>query len=86
MGPGLLLLLFIVGHILGTGIYTLTDQMAKEVGGIAWLPFLVAFGVALMTAFSYLELVTKYPEPQGPRSTRRKAPAFISSCSSWPSR
>ena len=57
MGPWLLLL-FIVGDILGTGIYALTGQVAKQVGGAVWLPFLVAFVVALMTAFSYLELVT----------------------------
>ena len=53
MGPKLLLL-FIIGDILGTGIYALTGQVAQEVGGAAWLPFLIAFGVALMTAFSYL--------------------------------
>src|SRR5690606_28743401 len=33
--------------------------------GAAWLPFLVAFAVALLTAFSYLELVTKYPRAAG---------------------
>jgi basic amino acid/polyamine antiporter, APA family len=64
MGPWLLLL-FIVGDILGTGIYALTGQVAKQVGGAAWLPFVVAFIVALMTAFSYLELVTKYPRAAG---------------------
>ncbi|WP_040162354.1 APC family permease [Nigerium massiliense] len=64
MGPGLLLL-FIVGDILGTGIYALTGTVAKEVGGAVWLPFLLAFAVALMTAFAYLELVTKYPEAGG---------------------
>ncbi len=64
MGPWLLLL-FIVGDILGTGIYALTGQVAKHVGGAAWLPFLVAFVVALLTAFSYLELVTKYPRAAG---------------------
>src|ERR1700741_2546053 len=64
MGPWLLLL-FIVGDILGTGIYALTGQVAKQVGGVVWLPFLVAFVVALMTAFSYLELVTKYPRAAG---------------------
>ncbi|MBC7830594.1 MAG: APC family permease [Hyphomicrobium sp.] len=64
MGPWLLLL-FIVGDILGTGIYALTGQVAKHVGGGVWLPFLVAFGVALLTAFSYLELVTKYPKAAG---------------------
>lgn len=64
IGPWLLLL-FIVGDILGTGIYALTGQVAKEVGGVVWLPFLSAFVVALITAFSYLELVTKYPRAAG---------------------
>ena len=64
LGPKLLLL-FIVGDILGTGVYALTGQVAKEVGGAAWLPFLVAFVVATITAFSYLELVTKYPQAAG---------------------
>jgi len=64
MGPGLLLL-FIVGDILGTGVYALTGEVAGEVGGAAWLPFLVAFAIALVTAFSYLELVTKYPQAAG---------------------
>ncbi|MGU3409315.1 APC family permease [Microbacterium sp. M1A1_1b] len=64
LGPKLLLL-FIVGDILGTGVYALTGQVAAEVGGAAWLPFLIAFAVALLTAFSYLELVTKYPQTAG---------------------
>jgi amino acid transporter len=64
IGPKLLLLL-IVGDILGTGVYALTGQVAAEVGGAAWVPFLVAFLVALLTAFSYLELVTKYPQAAG---------------------
>jgi basic amino acid/polyamine antiporter, APA family len=64
IGPKLLLL-FIVGDILGTGVYALTGQVAGEVGGAAWLPFLIAFAVAAITAFSYLELVTKYPQAAG---------------------
>ena len=64
LGPKLLLL-FIVGDILGTGIYAITGSVAKEVGGAVWLPFLVAFVVATLTAFSYLELVTKYPQAAG---------------------
>ena len=64
MGPKLLLL-FIVGDILGTGVYALTGQVAGEVGGAAWAPFLVAFAVATVTAFSYLELVTRYPQAAG---------------------
>ncbi|GAB97796.1 amino acid transporter [Kineosphaera limosa] len=64
IGPALLLL-FIVGDILGTGVYALTGKVAKEVGGAVWLPFLCAFIVAILTAFSYLELVTKYPKAGG---------------------
>ncbi|MEP7452240.1 APC family permease [Phyllobacterium sp. SB3] len=72
MGPWLLLL-FIVGDILGTGIYALTGQVAKQVGGVVWLPFLIAFVVAVVTAFSYLELVTKYPKAAGAALYTHKA-------------
>ena len=60
-----LLLFFVVGDIIGTGIYALTGQVAGRVGGALWLPFLLAFTVAIMTAFSYLELVGKYPKAAG---------------------
>lgn len=72
MGPKLLLL-FIVGDILGAGVYAVTGDIAGEVGGIAWLPFLVAFTVATLTAFSYLELVTKYPHAAGAALYTHKA-------------
>lgn len=72
MGPWLLLL-FIVGDILGTGIYALTGQVANQVGGVVWLPFLIAFLVAMVTAFSYLELVTKYPKAAGAALYTHKA-------------
>lgn len=64
IGPKLLLL-FIVGDILGTGVYALTGAVAGEVGGAGWAPILIAFCVATMTAYSYLELVTKYPQAAG---------------------
>lgn len=72
MGPKLLLL-FIVGDILGAGVYAVTGEMALEVGGIVWVPFLVAFGVATLTALSYLELVTKYPQAAGAALYTHKA-------------
>ncbi|MFO7193294.1 MULTISPECIES: APC family permease [Thermocrispum] len=68
-----LLLLFIVGDILGTGVYALTGQVAGEVGGAAWVPFLVAFVVATLTAFAYMELVTKYPQAAGAALYTHKA-------------
>ncbi|MGF0313825.1 APC family permease [Rhodococcus sp. IEGM1428] len=64
MGPKLLLF-FIVGDILGTGVYALTGAVAGEVGGAVWVPFLIASIVAMITAFSYLELVTRYPQAAG---------------------
>ena len=51
MGPKLLLL-FIIGDILGTGVYALTGSVAGEVGGAAWAPFRAAFVVATITEFS----------------------------------
>ncbi|SEP89717.1 amino acid/polyamine/organocation transporter, APC superfamily [Lentzea albida] len=64
IGPKLLLF-FVVGDILGTGIYALTGNVAGKIGGALWLPFLLAFVVAFLTAFSYLELVGKYPRAAG---------------------
>jgi len=64
IGPRLLLV-FIVGDILGTGIYALVGQVAVQVGGAVWIPFLLAFLITTPTALSYLELVTKYPRAAG---------------------
>ncbi|MCB8971460.1 MAG: APC family permease [Thermoleophilales bacterium] len=64
VGP-VLLLLFVVGDILGGGIYTLAGAVGAEVGGAIWLAFLTAFVVALLTACSYAELVSKYPRAAG---------------------
>lgn len=72
LGPKLLLL-FIVGDILGAGVYAVTGTMAGTVGGLVWLPFLLAFIVATMTAFSYLELVTQYPQAAGAALYAHKA-------------
>ncbi len=72
MGPKLLLL-FIVGDILGTGVYALTGEVAGEIGGAAWAPLVAAFVVATITAFSYLELVTRYPQAAGAALYAHKA-------------
>jgi basic amino acid/polyamine antiporter, APA family len=60
-----MLTFFILGDILGAGIYALTGQVAGDVGGAIWASFLVSFLLALVTAFAYLELVTKYPRAAG---------------------
>jgi basic amino acid/polyamine antiporter, APA family len=72
IGPGLLLF-FVIGDILGTGIYALTGSVAGVIGGALWLPFLLAFAVAFITAFSYLELVGKYPRAAGAALYTHKA-------------
>ncbi len=64
IGPRLLLF-FVIGDILGTGIYALTGDVAGEVGGAAWMSFGLSFVVAMFTATSYVELVGKYPQAAG---------------------
>lgn len=58
---GPMLLLFILGDVLGAGVYALAGTIAGEVGGAIWIPLLIALCFALLTAGSYAELVTKYP-------------------------
>ena len=60
-----MLLFFILGDILGAGIYALVGVVAGEVGGAIWTAFGVALLLALLTAFAYAELVTKYPHAGG---------------------
>jgi len=64
IGPGMLLV-FIIGDVLGAGIYALVGVVAGETGGAIWTAFLFATVLALLTAFSYAELVTKYPHAGG---------------------
>lgn len=58
---GPMLFLFILGDVLGAGVYALAGTIAGEVGGAIWVPLLIALFFALLTAGSYAELVTKYP-------------------------
>ena len=60
-----LLLLFIVGDILGGGIYALVGEVGAETGGAIWAAFLLALVMASFTAGSYAELVSKYPHAGG---------------------
>jgi APA family basic amino acid/polyamine antiporter len=62
---GPLLFLFILGDVLGAGIYALMGVLAGQVGGALWAPLVLALLLALLTAGSYAELVTKYPKAGG---------------------
>ena len=60
-----MLTVFVIGDVLGAGIYALVGEVAGEVGGAIWAAFLLAGVLALFTAASYSELVTKYPRAAG---------------------
>ncbi|WP_404199856.1 APC family permease [Streptomyces tauricus] len=60
-----MLYFFILGDILGAGVYVLVGQVAADAGGAVWAPLIVALCLALLTAASYAELVTKYPRAGG---------------------
>lgn len=62
---GRMLIVFIVGDILGAGIYALVGRLAGFVGGSVWLPLAIGFAFAALTAGSYAELVGKYPKAAG---------------------
>src|SRR5688500_5619161 len=68
-----MLMVFVVGDILGAGIYALVGQVAGKVGGAVWVPFLVAFVLAALTATAYAELVGKYPQAAGAALYTNKA-------------
>ncbi|MEV0123831.1 APC family permease [Streptomyces sp. NPDC050703] len=60
-----LLYFFILGDVLGAGVYVLVGQVAADSGGAVWVPLVAALCLALLTATSYAELVTKYPRAGG---------------------
>ncbi|MGJ7416590.1 APC family permease [Streptomyces cinereoruber] len=72
-----LLYFFVLGDVLGAGVYVLVGQVAAASGGAVWVPLLVALVLALLTAASYAELVTKYPRAGGAShyATRAFGPA-----------
>ncbi len=72
IGPRVLTI-FVIGDILGAGIYALVGEVGAEVGGAIWTAFLAAFVLAVFTAFAYAELVTKYPRAAGAALYTNKA-------------
>lgn len=62
---GRLLYFYVLGDVLGSGIYVLIGAVAIAVGGAFWLAFAVGVTVATITGLAYAELVTKYPQAAG---------------------
>ena len=65
--------MFVIGDILGAGIYALVGEVAGEVGGAIWTAFVAALALATLTAFAYAELVTKYPRAGGSATYAQRA-------------
>jgi APA family basic amino acid/polyamine antiporter len=68
-----MLLLFVIGDMLGAGIYALVGEVGGRVGGAIWTSFLLAALLAAFTAGAYAELVTKYPQAAGAALYANKA-------------
>ncbi len=56
-----LLFFYVLGDVLGSGIYALVGLMAAQVGGAFWTSFLIGVAGAMLTGLAYAELITKYP-------------------------
>jgi len=54
-----------MGVILGAGIYAIVGEAAGLAGNMLWLAFLVAAMVALLSALSYAEFVSRFPDSGG---------------------
>jgi amino acid transporter len=62
---GKLLFAYVLGDVLGSGIYVLIGLVAGAVGGAFWIAFAVGVTIATITGLAYAELVTKYPQAAG---------------------
>lgn len=62
---GALLFFYVLGDVLGSGIYALIGLVAGEVGGAFWTAFALGVVIALITGLAYVELVTRYPVAAG---------------------
>ncbi len=62
---GRLLYFYVLGDVLGSGIYVLIGLVAGAVGGAFWIAFAVGVTLATITGLAYAELVTKYPQAAG---------------------
>lgn len=60
-----LLVLYGLGNILGAGIYVLIGPVAAAAGYGVIYSFAGAFAIAALTAFSYMELSSRYPQTAG---------------------
>lgn len=62
---GRLLFFYVLGDVLGSGIYVLIGAVAAAVGGAFFIAFAVGVSIATVTGMAYAELATKYPRAAG---------------------
>ncbi len=62
---GRLLFFYVLGDVLGSGVYVLIGLVAGAVGGAFWIAFAAGVTVAAITGLAYAELATKYPQAAG---------------------
>jgi APA family basic amino acid/polyamine antiporter len=73
-----------VGIIIGAGIYVLLGTATAEAGAGVWISFLVAGALSALTALSYAELASMYPNAGAEYDyTRRVAPAWVAFTIGW---
>lgn len=70
---GRLLYFYVLGDVLGSGIYALVGVMAGQVGGAFWMSFALGVAAAMLTGFAYAELITKYPRAGGASTFTHRA-------------
>ncbi len=70
---GRLLYFYVLGDVLGSGIYALVGVMALQVGGAFWMSFAIGVSAAMLTGLAYAELITKYPRAGGASSFAHRA-------------
>ncbi len=62
---GRLLYFYVLGDVLGSGVYVLIGLVAGAVGGAFWVAFAAGVSLATVTGLAYAELATKYPQAAG---------------------
>lgn len=73
-----------VGIIIGAGIYVLLGAATAEAGAGVWISFLVAGVLSGLTALSYAELASMYPNAGAEYDyTRRVAPEWVAFLIGW---
>jgi len=73
-----------VGIIIGAGIYVLLGAATAEAGSAVWIAFLVAGLLSALTASSYSELASMFPNAGAEYDyTRRVAPQWLAFVVGW---